>query len=288
MNRKVVLRSAVAKAYRVRAKHSHGLDSPLDPIDLILAEGLEVRFDALASLEGTYIQQTSPPTILLSSVRPRGRVNFTASHELGHHAHGHGTKLDEYLGHPDTGERTLEESVADTFAAFLLMPERALIHQAKMRSIRLATISHLEAFKLACQFGVGYGTLVNHLSVALNLISTRKREDLARHSLKTMKAEYGLSSSPGEIVWIDHSWNSVPINLRIGDILLSGDRLSHHPLCEEVAHADSGEVVFAYRACATGIAQVCCGSCWSAFVRVSAPQYVGRAIHRHLPAGDGE
>ena len=118
-----IARTAATKAVRLRARCGVPPDSAVDPVDVALELGIQVHFEPLPSLEGLYAVG-KPPRIILGSDRPSGRRNFTCAHEIGHDAHGHGTRVDVYR--PDNNFYDPEEFAADRFAAALLMPKIAV------------------------------------------------------------------------------------------------------------------------------------------------------------------
>src|SRR4051812_35560471 len=104
-------------ALRLRRSHALAPEQVIDPVDLALAEGLDVRFEALKSVEGIYAPDVR--AIILGSLRPRGRRAFNCAHELGHHVFGHGFRVDELLAGAVDDEREGDDAefIANRFAA---------------------------------------------------------------------------------------------------------------------------------------------------------------------------
>jgi len=275
--------SSIYAAYSARSRHGFSLEAAIDPIELISREGLETRYIAGPSLEGAYISNTVPPSILLTSLRPRGRKAFTASHEFGHHLLGHGTRIDEYVNEANSECMSEEEQMADAFAGALLMPELAVYKQAAIRGYKLGDLTRHEAYKLSCQFGVGYSTLVNQLCFGYHILSHDQRETLNSVRPKQIKAELGMNADGGECVWVDQHWNGISIDLNIGDTLLSETSLLHHPLLSIQGSSDAEAEPFKYKATKSGVSQVSSICGWQAFLRVSPPAFEGRAMYRFLP-----
>ena len=119
---KVRANQIAAKALQTRRNYLYVAPNvPICPFNLAEAMGFDVRFVDIPSLEGMYLADDL--TILIGSLRPEGRKNFTCAHEIGHHILGHGTAIDEILNAlPD---KTIEQE-ADFFAAMLLMPLSAV------------------------------------------------------------------------------------------------------------------------------------------------------------------
>src|SRR5882672_1823482 len=125
LNRRQLAGEAVAKALWLRRKLRVAFDQPICPVDAAEELGIEVRFMDLPSMEGMYVSGSSP-IIVLSSLRPHGRRNFTGAHEIGHHILGHGQQFDE-MKETKGARRIIDpnEFSADCFASHLLMPKSA-------------------------------------------------------------------------------------------------------------------------------------------------------------------
>ena len=106
------------------------LDSPLCVFDLATQMGIDVWFKATPRMEGMYCKEPGP-TIVVTSLRPAGRQAYTGGHEVGHHAFGHGTRVDELIGAGGRGADQEEEFLADCFAGFLLMPKAAVVRGSR-------------------------------------------------------------------------------------------------------------------------------------------------------------
>lgn len=77
MNQKIELaRKAVYEALRLRKQQDLQLWQAICIYDLAEELGLRVYFDAIPSMEGMYMNG-SPPRIILSSLRPTGRMVYT-------------------------------------------------------------------------------------------------------------------------------------------------------------------------------------------------------------------
>lgn len=93
---------------------------PLCIYDFAETLGVEVRFVRGESFEGLYARSST--TILVPSLRPRGRQVFACAHELGHWHFKHGTKIEELKFFDLNYNKRSEEYLANLFAAYLLMP----------------------------------------------------------------------------------------------------------------------------------------------------------------------
>ncbi len=148
--RRDLVRSAIARALRVRNAANIPLWDAVCPFDLAEQHGVEVRFQALASFDGMRNGDSDGSTIVISSLRPPGRKAFTCAHELGHEVFDHGVQFDELVGCREAPRQNEpEEIIADAFAGFLLMPKSAVEHGLAARGWRLASCGPREIYSLA-------------------------------------------------------------------------------------------------------------------------------------------
>src|ERR1035441_5093023 len=108
-NRQALAKSAAMRALRIRADVHAKPWEAIDVFDVAQQLGVEVRFTRISSMEGMYVRQDAP-VILLSSERPAGRQRFSCAHELGHHAFGDGSRVDE-LFDPNSGKVPQDDCV---------------------------------------------------------------------------------------------------------------------------------------------------------------------------------
>ena len=151
---------------------------PVDPFAIATALGVKVVLID-TSMEGFYFKQPNP-RVLLSSLRPVPRRAFTCAHELGHHWFGHGSTIDQLQEDERAESEKPEEVLANAFAAALLMPSVGLRGAFARRGWDQANPTPVQLFTIACQFGVGYATLLNHMSFTLREISAARRAELDR------------------------------------------------------------------------------------------------------------
>ena len=283
--RTTMAKSASTSSLRMRAAVHAKPWQAIDVFDLAKSVGVEVRFANIASMEGMYLRQGSP-VILVASERPAGRQRFTCAHELGHHVFGDGSRVDElFEGSTDRRRRSDEELRADMFAGLLLMPKTAVHHAFSVRGFNIVTATAMDVFRVSCWLGVGYATLLNHLKYALHIIPGHRFDELIRYSPKSIRQSLLDSEITGELIVADEHWDGRPIDLKVGDALLTptGTRL------EGVASARSAEINCGtlFNAIAPGIARVETTR-WAAFVRVCRRDYEGRSVFRHLEEVDDE
>jgi len=119
--KQLLAQKAMQKSIEIRTQLGFALNSPICIYDLCDKLKVKVRFVDI-DMEGVYIKGEEP-TILLSSLRPLSRRNFTCAHELGHHIFEHGSTIDELQeGLDEFKTFSPDEFLVDTFAGFLFMP----------------------------------------------------------------------------------------------------------------------------------------------------------------------
>ena len=275
-----------AEKIRLAAKIPH--TAPIDPIETAMARGCEVRLMSLPSLEGMY-SPVPKPLIVLGSERPAGRRTFTCAHELAHHVFKHGMKLEELNEQKRTcGEKTPDEFLADAFAGHLLMSKPVVSHAIKIRGLTPSALTPIQVYRLACYFGVGYGTAVSHMTYALKMISRPHSETLLKIQPKQIKAQYGINANSGG-VFADFHWRHRPLDAEIGDTIVlpknaeieDGNRLQL---------VGEGEDVLLYRALSAGYSRTYCDEeDWAVHIRISRKNYEGLAQYRFFEeVEDGE
>ena len=213
---------AFGEANQLRQRRVRDLYSPVCPFDLASECGLQLRFVSLASLEGAYVSDISPERILVGALRPAGRQRFTAAHELGHCVFGHGTCLDEVVEvrRHDPHQKP-EELLADTFAGALLMPTFAIEAGLVSRGWGMDSLDPLQAYVLASWLGVGYGTLIRHLQLAIEMLPHHKAEDMLRTQPKTIRHALLGQPWPGDVFVVDEHWTGRPLDLQVGDAVIT-------------------------------------------------------------------
>lgn len=270
--REQLAREAVAAALRMRARHGVSPEMPVCPIDLALAEGVDVRFLAANTLEGMY--SPDGPVIVLGSRRPKGRRAYNAAHELGHHAFNHGLRIDEI--DPDGGRPYNDaEFVADRFAAALLMPKLAVLRAFSVRGWDVRTSDPTKVFMIAGVLGVGYTTLVGYLEQTLRLIDTGAAARLRRSTPKALRAQLLGGSDARDVVVVDEHWDGRAVDVEVEDVVILAPDIASGRECVEPTGSDRLRVV------RPGRTQLSRGR-WSAELRSMRAEYEGLASYRHL------
>ena len=186
-NRRALADKAMKAAITARLKAGKDLVSPVCIYSMAEAHGVRVTFNDI-NMEGMY-QRGSPPRIHLSSKRPLPRRAYNCAHELGHHLLGHGSSIDELRENQLVRPWDVpEEYSADTFAAYALMPTLGLRNAFAVRGLKPETATPIEIYRIACQFGVGYSTLVTHLLWGEAMISRARADALRKFTPRTLRA----------------------------------------------------------------------------------------------------
>lgn len=264
----------------VRTKARLDLKSPTCIYSLCEALGVVVRFNDI-NMEGMYDQKPKP-RIHVSALRPLARRNFTCAHELGHHLFGHGSTIDELQDEQSKhSNRPPNEVLADAFASFVLMPTLGLREAFTRRGLDPNTASASDIYAIACNFGVGQATLVNHMAYSIDMITPFQRATLGRITPKMIRTELLGETVSEPLTVADQYWNSPTLDAEEGALLLlpTGVVVDTSILMPERDLA-KGRL---FRALKPGITRVVIpGTSWATYVRIARSQYIGLARYRHL------
>lgn len=227
-----------------------------------------------------------PPRIHLSARRPLPRRAYNCAHELGHHVFGHGSSIDELRedakAQPWEGPK---EFLADTFAGSILMPIIGLRRAFSIRGWTSETATPAQIFTIACEFGVGYATLLTHLSAGVNMLSRGHTTALQRITPKALRMDILGALTPETLIVADRHRIAPTLDAEVKTLLLLplGTEVTGGGLAFERDFA-AGRL---FRAMKPGIFQASAGD-WAAFARVAPIQknepygYIGLAQYRHL------
>jgi Zn-dependent peptidase ImmA (M78 family) len=276
-------RRALRGAIEIRSKAAVALTAPICIYDLVgKALKVEIRFQGGASFGGMYARETQ--TILVPSERPAGRRAFTCAHELGHWYFNHGTRLEDLKEQDKGGSDDPDEILANQFAANLLMPKWAIDKLFKDESINLNSPTDLQLYAAACQLGVGYETLIQHLRYGLGLISPATTDRLIQGSPKNIRQAYLSEPFANHLIIVSKAWSQVPIDLEVGDgVYLNFSATTDSTILVPQEHR-TGSLFVAKK---PGITKVQSESdAWASFVRISRKGYTGRSTFRHLEDPD--
>jgi len=278
---------AQRKAMWLRQQLGIDLLSPVCIYDVAEARNIEVRFVDFPTVEGMY-SRVPKPTILVAAERPSGRQVFTCGHELGHHEFGHGMHADELLEQPTS---IPNEIIATAFAAALLMPKTGVGSAFTRRgwNVRMPEPAHVYA--VSCWFGVGYSTLITHMTSTLNYLPQGMAKQLSQIQPKELRKYLLGFDYEGELVVVDRHWSDRAIDVRVGDMVLLPPDISAESAsgAAKVELVEATETKTLFQAVSPGIGRfVSLDSDWAAYIRVSRKGFLGRSIYRHLEDSDDE
>jgi len=284
-NRKALFLDTAHKALQLRQSAGIGLLDPVCVYDLVTKLDIDLWFSELPTVEGIY-SRGKPPVIVVSSARPPGRQAYTCAHELGHHLYDHGFRVDVFL---DQKSEEPIELIADSFAGFLLMPKTTVSFGFTSRGWSVMLPTPIQVYTVASWLGVGYETLVFHMSRVLGLISASHAKELSKINPFELRSELLGRTTDNNLTLVDNGWRGRAIDIEVGDYIHmpanSGFLKVGERACVSMVEQDAGKTV--YRGQTPGIGRVFIdGTSWAAFVRVSRRRYVGRAIYRHLEDPD--
>lgn len=279
-DQKALVMEGMQASITARIKAGIDLRSPTCIYSLCEAFRITVRFNDI-NMEGMY-DRGPKPRIHVSALRPLARRNFTCAHELGHHIFGHGSTIDELRDDQTrNANRPPNEVLADAFAAFVLMPTLGLREAFARRGLNPNTASALDMYTIACNYGVGQATLVNHLAYGIEMINPVQRAALGKITPKMIRTELLGEDVSEPLTVADQHWNSPTLDAEEGALLLlpTGVVADTSILMPERDLA-AGKL---FRTVKPGITRVVIpGTPWATYVRVARRQYVGLARYRHL------
>ncbi len=284
--RQFLAEEANQKAIDVRRKAGLDLKTPICIYGLCDKLNVRVRFVDI-SMEGIYLGEAEP-LILLSALRPFPRRTFTCAHELGHHAFGHGSTIDELIEDSENpGAFQPEEFLANSFAGFLLMPILGVRKAFASRGWEAPSATPEEIFTIACNFGVGYETLITHMAYALKMIPLSRASLLLQTKPKAICERVLGHPSAKPLIIADTHWSMPTIDAEVGSLLLlpTGAEAANDTITFEADHPKG----YLFKANRPGIVRVYCQDTgWAVFVRVSYYQFIGLSQYRHLEEVEDE
>ncbi len=287
-SRKDLARQAVARAAVVRDRFDIPMNAAVNVFDLCVERykpKIVVRFQDI-SMEGVYLREPRPEIWI--GLRPLVRRIYNCAHELGHHEFGHGSTFDE-LHAEGAGPQPFapNEYLANTFAAYLLMPRLAVTHAFTVRGWKAETATPTQCFTVACSLGIGYETLVKHLAYGLELVSGNVSRTLLGTGLPAIRRGMLGSQAKPRLTIIDRYYTLKTVDTEVGAGLLMppGTEMEHTKVATpedtsqgRLFHIQRPGVVRAYSK----------DGKWAVMVRAMMDKYVGLAWCRHLEREEGD
>jgi Zn-dependent peptidase ImmA (M78 family) len=246
---------------------------------------VEVKFCGGNSFGGMYAKASR--TILVPALRPAVRRAFTCSHELCHWHYGHGQHIDILDDIRWGYESSPQEKLANCYTGYLLMPPWAVDKASRNHGLTPAKIAPLDLYRLTCQFGVGYETVVQHLRWSLEIVDQNQADDLLKFTSKQLRESLVGASRTRRLVVADQRWEKVPVDLQVGEMaILPGKIQLEGDAARQVEQHELGSLV---EAVMPGIAHVeTTDGTRSVYIRVSRTDFAGRSIYRHLEDPDAD
>jgi hypothetical protein len=162
--------TAAHRIAQIRAVQAHadlGLDRAerVDVFEAIRRAGVMLNVQPLPRLFGAYLAEPGAPIgILVNANLDETTQRHTAAHELGHHLFRHATTvdgdLDQVLGRGRPWP--MHELLAEAFAAWFLMPRRAVLKTMKRLGITRVNNPE-EVYRIALLLGTSYRGTARHL-----------------------------------------------------------------------------------------------------------------------------
>jgi len=219
MDKHALTQAAMRASVKARTKAGLDLINPICVFDLCERLGVTVRFTDI-NMEGMY-DRVPKPRIHLSSLRPLPRRVFTCGHELGHHEFGHGSTIDEMREEAEALRTdSPDEFLANCFSAFTLMPIIGLRGAFARRGCTAVTADEVQIFTVACNFGVGYATLVSHLAYGIGEITAARSRQLLKSSPKSIRCKLLGDNSAEPLVLVDGLWVARAVDAEVGTSIL--------------------------------------------------------------------
>lgn len=282
-SRQWVARQGLRLSHELRQQVGGAAPEPVNAIDVAIELGISVRLLPFPTMEGIYLNG-SPPSIVLSTLRPKGRIQFTCAHELGHFFLGHGEKFEEIVGTDQVNAvASLDESLADAFAGYLLMPPSLVRRALSQRGI-LYFETGLDALRVAQWLGVGYSTLLTHMNVGLQMLPKVIAQRLLRHRPTDLCSSLLGYNAPSDVILVDRNWVNRPIDVSVGDFILLefGDIAVENGLMTHLESPRSGTTTLLV-AQRPGLDRLeARRNAWSSYVRIQPERFSGLARFRHL------
>ena len=284
--RRDLANQAMLKSIDVRLESKLDLMSPICIYELCDEHKVQVRFVDI-NMEGAYVANTNP-LILISALRPFPRRTFTCAHELGHHIFGHRSTVDQLIKDREKIKGVdPNEFLVDCFAGFLLMPTLGVRRAFVSRGWPPEHATPTQIFTIACNFGVGYETLLNHMAYSLRMIGEERGETLLKKPLPSIRNEILGTPLSDPLVVADEKWVLPTVDVEVGTrVLVPANATGTGKLLTMEQDLAAGRL---FRADRPGIERVYCpNSNWAVFVRISRFQFEGLSRYRHFEEVDNE
>ncbi|MBS1492227.1 MAG: ImmA/IrrE family metallo-endopeptidase [Bacteroidetes bacterium] len=266
-------------AYKIRHSLNIKQSVPINIYDVVnkYDDKINIIFVEANSFEGLYCKNPGP-NIILNINRPTGRKNFNCAHEFAHHFYGHQTTLDLIINNYASVK---EERITNLFAGFLLLPKMLIDRAINLREWKPKDLTPIQIYILSRYFGVGYSTLVKHLSYTLKIITNIHCESLLKSRPIKLREELFEAPCNTNLYIIDSFWENELIDIEINDYLSTEKEI----LVEgtSILKIKENNNSNFYIANQLGISKLINPvTKWSSFVRVSRNKYIGDYQYKFL------
>ncbi|MGV8026561.1 MAG: ImmA/IrrE family metallo-endopeptidase [Anaerolineaceae bacterium] len=160
---------------------------PIDPFEILRANGIVYQLRNFENLEGIYVvpeDNDDIPVVGINNNRPITRQRFTAAHEICHHI-----KDRKSISCPCDGRRKdMIEKYADNFAAALLMPIEEL-KKVSEEYINNGFVEFEDIIKISDYFGVSFESCVFRLAYKVGIISGNTKSQELKKRIKAFHPE---------------------------------------------------------------------------------------------------
>jgi hypothetical protein len=230
----------IANIAVAQAHHDLAVDPAAPPIDVAKAiadDDVPLMWRPMPRLFGAYLNSSgSRPGVLVNSAIPAGARRHTAAHELGHHRLRHSATIDDgaclhldpletemVTPAPARSRWTDQEKTAEAFAAWFLMPRRAVVAAMQILGIERPETG-TQVYQLSLLLGTSYRSTVRHLP-NLRLASHDRARAWATEIPGRIKARLdptrtGHRRGSSDIWSVDHRFNHSKISIQQGDQLI--------------------------------------------------------------------
>jgi hypothetical protein len=282
-DRKHLSSEAMRAAFQVRQRIGLSLSDAANPVDIAEKLGIQVWFQRSSSLEGL-LTFAPHPVIVLSSLRPVGRIAFTCAHEIGHFYFKHET-------HADIQGETLESTQSDdgdefqanAFASYLMMPKTTVQGVFARRHVDVPSATPEDCLRAAQWLGVSYSNLIRHMQIRLKILPFVHAEHLLRQRPQEAAAALHLRAGRGTVFLLDDSWIGRTLDLMVDDVAILP---SLSDITGRCLTAQSTTSAHAVAAVAPGLGRITHSQGWSLSVRVARKHFEGRSRYRHIEDQD--
>jgi Zn-dependent peptidase ImmA (M78 family) len=220
MDRDALVYDASQEAADARDDAGMNQDAPIAIFDITPKLGADVLF-ADIDMEGIY-ERSFAPRVILSPYRPLVRRAFNCAHELGHHRYGHGSTIHELKSvHENKRPSEIpEEIAANAFAGFFMMPALGIERALHRRKTTSRAVSPFELYAIACDFGVGYKTLVTHLGYGLREIGESRKRELEKWKVQDLRRQVLGYAESSPLIVLDELSETSTVEIEVQSAIL--------------------------------------------------------------------